>query len=159
MDNTVFLKVSGVQGQSPHHQHKGEFDVLSQNFSASHFASVEAGQSGFKGSTTLHDMQITTHLCEASVTMMKFCANGKTIPNVLLQAYRQAGDDLQLAYSIELKNAIVTHCSSNADGDSPTAHYAFNAEEMKYSFTEQTSTGGVGATTDVTFNQNTTKVS
>ncbi len=154
-----YMKVEGCTGDSQDKEHKGWFDVHSHHFGVHHFATVEVGGGGYKGKASIRDLQVTTNLCDATTSMMKFCANGKTIPKVTLEMWRQAGDSRVPLYKWEITNAIVTSYSNNADGDNPTSHYAFNGMEAKFTYTTQSTTGGAGPKIEGTYNQNTAKVS
>jgi type VI secretion system secreted protein Hcp len=139
-----FLEIDGTTFSSEDSKNKGKADVYDWQWGASHPASVKGGGAA-SGKTAFSSLHFTTNLDNGSTDMYLFCANGKTIPKATLSCFRESGDARIKYLEIKLEHVIVTGYSSST-GESPRGSYSLDFAKATVEFTEQTKSGGSGAT-------------
>src|SRR5207244_4213120 len=72
----MFLKIDGVEGESPDSSHGGEIQVLSWSWGESNSASVSFGGGQGTGKVNMQDMSFSAPMSKATPTLMLACAKG-----------------------------------------------------------------------------------
>jgi type VI secretion system secreted protein Hcp len=150
----VFLKLADVTGEAmDDHGHKDEIDVLAWSWGITQSGTTHAGSGSGGGKLNVHDISITKYVDNSTPTLMKFCANGKHIPDGKL-TLRKAGENPLEYVTIELTDIIITSMSTGGSGgeDRLTENVSINFAEFKYVYTKQEADGTAGAAPEVTVN-------
>lgn len=149
----MFLRIDGIQGESQNDKHKGWVDIESYSWGAVQSTNLALGSGGGVGKVQYKDLTVTANLDKATPAISHFLSSGKHIPKVELSLCKAGGQQMEY-YRITLENAMLTHVMHNAfhNSDSPKISYQFQAEQVKQSYWEQTTSGGKGAETQSGWN-------
>src|SRR5215472_8390845 len=90
----MFLKIDGVEGESPDGKHKGEIELLSFSYGATQPGSAGHGGGSGIGKVQVQDFHFSKYLDKASPKLFEFCATGKHTPKVVLTCRKAGGDSL-----------------------------------------------------------------
>jgi type VI secretion system secreted protein Hcp len=124
----AFIWFEGIAGESRDAQHMGWTEVssfqLQQIRSSAGVGSATGGAGG--GKVSFHDISITKHTDKSSPTLMKFCANGKHIPNATI-SMRKAGGTQQEYLVIKLQDVLVSSYRTSGAGAGMTETFTMNA--------------------------------
>jgi type VI secretion system secreted protein Hcp len=143
-----FIKISGIQGESNDHKHKGEIDVLAWSWGMSQAGSFGGQSGGGSGKVNVQDLSFTKYIDKSTPDLMLHCCNGKHIPDCTL-VVRKAGGDNPLEYlTIKMSDVLVSSVSTGGSGgeDRLTENVTLNFAKVNLDYKEQTAQGGVGAT-------------
>ena len=77
MSSDMFIKITGVKGESTDHKYKGEIDVLAWSWGMSNSGTFHAGSGGGAGKCNYQDISFTKYVDSSSPNLMLYCANGK----------------------------------------------------------------------------------
>ena len=125
----MFLKISGVEGESQDSKHKSEIDVLSFSWGVSN-ASRHGGTSrlGSTGKTAVSDFSIVKTLDSSSPRLFQACCTGEHLHDATL-TLRKAGGDQQEFYKVRLTDVLISSVrpAGSAGGD-------IGFEEVSFSF-------------------------
>jgi len=154
----MFLKIDGVEGESPDGKHKGEIELLSFSYGATQPGSAGHGGGSGIGKVQVSDFHFSKYLDKASPKLFEFCATGKHTPKVVLTC-RKAGGEQQEYLKLTLSEVIVSSIqNSGSGGDSlPTESVTLNFSKIEIEYKGQDEkgnlTGGVKAGWDLSKNQ------
>lgn len=142
----MFLKISGVDGESQDDKHGNEIDILAWSFGVSQSGSTHMGSGSGSGKAMFQDMSFTKWIDKASMPLMLFCANGKHIPEALL-TIRKAGEKPLEYYKVKMENLIVSSVSTGGSGgeDRLTENVTLNFAKVEFEYKEQTDKGAGAA--------------
>lgn len=105
--NDIFLKLSGVTGESLDHRHRDEIEVLRWEWSVSQMAGLHSGHGGGAGKATVGDLRFDHYLDRSSPTLLKYCLGGRHIANATLVVRAAGGTPLEYL-KIVMDDVIVT---------------------------------------------------
>jgi len=154
----MFLKIDGVEGESPDGKHKGEIELLSFSYGATQPGSAGHGGGSGIGKVQVQDFHFSKYLDKASPKLFEFCATGKHTPKVVLTC-RKAGGEQQEYLKLTLSEVIVSSIqNSGSGGDSlPTESVTLNFSKIEIEYKGQDEkgnlTGVVKAGWDLSKNQ------
>ncbi len=148
--SNIFLKLTGVDGESQESQHKNELEVFSYHEGLQNMASGGTGMGGGVGRVSYNDFTFTCKLEKAVPTLMKYCADHKVISEAKVSATKVGGSGKSYDYlQITMKNVRVSGVdiggSMNAEA-SVSVHVNF--EEIKTEYWTENAQGGQGASTN-----------
>jgi type VI secretion system secreted protein Hcp len=86
----MFLKLSGIEGESYDAKHKGEIDVLAWSWGMSNSGTTHTGGGGGAGKVNFQDLSFTKWVDLATTPLMLATAKGKHITKATL-VVRKAG--------------------------------------------------------------------
>lgn len=149
----MFLKLTGVKGESEDDKHKGENDVLAWSWGMSQSGTMHMGGGGGAGKANFQDLSVTKWVDSGTVTLMQHCSKGTHIPKGML-IVRKAGDKPLEYIKLEIKEIIVSSISTGGSGgeDRLTENVSLNFREWKMSYTPQTEAGAAGSAIEFGFN-------
>lgn len=149
----MFLKLTGIKGESEDAKHKGENDVLAWSWGMSQSGTMHVGGGGGAGKANFQDLSVTKWVDAGSVTLMQHCAKGTHIPDGML-IVRKAGDKPLEYIKMVIKEILVSSVSTGGSGgeDRLTENVSLNFREWKMTYTPQTATGGAGTAVEFGFN-------
>lgn len=146
----MFLKIEGadsgvVKGESDDKAKKDHIDVLAWSWGLSQSGNMHFGGGGGSGKANFQDLSITAWYENSTNTLMKMCATGEHLKEVVLTV-RKAGTK-QLEYIImTMKEAIITSVSTGGSGgeDKLTVNFSINFAEFEIKYTPQDAKGTLG---------------
>ena len=135
----MFLKISGIDGESTDHKHKDEIEVFSWSWGVSQTGSTGGGGGG-AGKAVPGQFIIVKSIDKASPLLMESCCTGKHIPDVTLTI---ASKKLQTDFfKIKLEDCLISSYQTgggSTGGAVPVDQVSFNFERMSI---EATGKGG-----------------
>jgi type VI secretion system secreted protein Hcp len=142
----MYMQVDGVSGESKDANHKGWTDILSYSWGANQPGSMVTGGGGGIGKVSFDDLQVVAYADKATPAILKFCANGKHIPQVQLSICKAGGSQVEYK-RITLTDVLVSALQQNASQNSEAVQisYRFQAAKVKQQYWEQTDQGGKGS--------------
>ena len=146
----MFLKLEGIESDSLDAAHENEIIVDSWSWGMVQSGTTHEGPGGGGGKVSGGDMSVAKKVDKATPAIMKHCCNGKHIPSGTL-TIRESGGDAPVEYlKIEMETIMITSYQtggSSDDQDRIEEHLTLNFQSYVTTFTEQTATGGAGAST------------
>lgn len=107
----MFLKLSGIEGESTSERHAGEIDIsgIEQSILA---PPTPSGASG-KGKANCPTVSLYKNLDKSTPTLMKYLASGKHIPQAVLTVAR-SGESQADYYIITMQEVFVTEVTQSS---------------------------------------------
>ena len=142
----MFLKLDGIDGESRDAKHKGEIEIESFSWGASHAgASSGAGGGGGAGKVSMHDFSFTTPVSKASPKLFLACASGQHIKTALLTV-RRSGEAQRDFLKVTMSDVRVSSWrqEGGAAPEAPQDQVALNFSKVQIAYTGQSPTGGPG---------------
>jgi len=113
----LFAKIDGIDGESTQKGHEGEIEIF--NFSETFRQSVSTTTGTGGGKFTPGPVVFSKLQGKASIGLLRACAKGQHIPQVVITAYRQGNDGKTSPfYKITLKEVFVSAINETSSGDS-----------------------------------------
>ena len=145
----AFLKIDGIEGESPDSKHGKEIQLLSFSFGADQPASSSLGGGSGAGKVNMHDLSIVKQVDKASPKLFVACCTGQHIKSAVLTS-RKAGGDQQDYMIVTLSDIIVSHVTTagqaaGTDG-LPTEQVALNFSKVNFEYKEQGADGTLKGT-------------
>ncbi len=140
----LFMKVTGIEGESEAEGHKKEIELLSWGFKAENPGSFQHGGGGGTGKVTLHNFDITKQMDAASANLFLFCANGKHIDKVVFTARKSGGGTTPEDFLIiTMEHCVIAHYSTGGGegGDVPTEDIKLNYAKIAIEYKQQQANG------------------
>lgn len=145
MAQDIFLKIDGIDGESPDSSHKNEIEVKSWGWLISQQSSMHAGSGGGAGKATVEDLTFEHLLDRASPNLMKYCLTGKHIDQAVLTIRKSGGTPLEYL-RITMSDVLVTRVQpsgSNSD-HGIVEHVGLSFAKVKQEYVVQNAQGGSG---------------
>jgi type VI secretion system secreted protein Hcp len=141
-----FLKIDGIDGESPDSKHKASIQLLSFSWGETNSGTFAAGGGGGGGKVQMQDFHFVMNVNKASPKLFLACANGEHIKKAVLTA-RKAGKDqqeyLKVTFSELLISSFQTSGSTDA-GNLPLDQISFNFAKVEMEYKEQKADGTLG---------------
>ncbi len=142
----MFLKIDGIEGESPDAKHKASLEIQSFSFGASQIGSFGSGGGGGAGKVNMQDFHFVINLGKHSPKLFENLCTGKHIPTATLTC-RKAGGEAQDYLKIKFSDCLISSyqvgCSSQG-GDLPMDQCSFNFTKIETEYKEQKKDGSVG---------------
>jgi type VI secretion system secreted protein Hcp len=152
MAQDIFLKLTGIEGESPDSGHKNEIEVLSWSWGITQESNMHTGSGGGAGKATVHDLIFEHFVDRASPNLSKYCLTGKPISEALLTVRKAGGSPLEYL-KIKMSEVIVSSVrpsgSSSEERIRETIGLSFSKVTEEY--VVQNAQGGSGGTVTATF--------
>jgi type VI secretion system secreted protein Hcp len=143
MAQDIFLKLNGIDGESPDVSHKNEIEVLSWSWGVTQESNMHAGSGGGAGKATVHDLVFEHYVDRASPNLIKYCLIGKPIVEAKLTVRKAGGNPLEYLI-ITMTEVIVSRV--NPAGDSTEERIretvALSFSKVKQEYVVQNAQGG-----------------
>jgi type VI secretion system secreted protein Hcp len=145
----AFLKIDGIEGESPDSKHGKEIQLLSFSFGADQPASSSLGGGSGAGKVNMHDLSIVKQVDKASPKLFVACCTGQHIKSAVLTS-RKAGGDQQDYMIVTLSDIIVSHVTTagqaaGTDG-LPNEQVSLNFSKVNFEYKEQGADGTLKGT-------------
>ncbi len=116
MSQDIFIKMTGIEGESLDSAHKNEVDVLSWQWKVYQEANMHTGSGGGAGKATVQDLEFLHFIDKASPNLLKYCLTGKHIPEVVLTVRKAGGEPIEYL-KITMSDVIVTMVAPYGQSD------------------------------------------
>lgn len=150
-----FLKIDGIDGESPDDKHKNEIQLESWSFSERQSGSAGYGGGHGAGKVQMQDFHFTMKVNKASPKLFLACATGEHIKKAVLTC-RKAGKEQQEYLSWTFSDLLISSYQTGGTGASdviPTDQISFNFTKVEVQYKEQkpdgTLAGAIKAAYDV----------
>jgi len=107
MAQDIFLKLTGIEGESQDATHAHEIEVLSWDWSVSQQSNMHLGSGGGAGKATVDDLTVEHYVDRASPNLVQYCLTGKHIPEAVLVMRKAGGAPLEYL-KITMEDVLVT---------------------------------------------------
>jgi type VI secretion system secreted protein Hcp len=145
MAQDIFLKIDGIDGESPDSSHKNEIEVKSWSWRVAQQSSMHSGSGGGAGKATVDDLEFEHHVDRASPNLMKYALTGKHIDQAVLVMRKAGGNPLEY-FKLTMSDVIVTQVQpsgSNSD-DGVREQVRLSFAKIKQEYVVQNAQGGSG---------------
>ena len=110
MAQDIFLKLTGISGESQDASHKDEIEVIRWDWGVSQQTNTHWGSGGGAGRGTASDLTFDHYVDRSSPNLMKYCLAGKHIDTATLVVRKAGGSPLEYL-KITMGDVIVTGVS------------------------------------------------
>jgi len=144
----MFLKITGIPGESKDSKHKDEIEIFSFSWALNQSGSLGSGGGGGAGKADFQDFSFAMPVSKASPKLFLACASGKHVPEATLTVRKAGGQQVEfLVY--KLGDCIVSTYQEGGEssGVVPNDAFSLNFAKIEISYKEQDLKGGVGAET------------
>jgi type VI secretion system secreted protein Hcp len=152
MAQDIFLKITGIDGESQDASHKNEIEVLSWGWGVSQKSSMHSGSGGGTGKATVRDL-VFEHLADrASPNLMKYCLTGKPIAEARLTVRKAGGKPLEYL-KITMTEVIVSavHPVGNSSEERIHEGVSLSFAKVTHEYVVQNPQGGSAGTVTASF--------
>lgn len=143
----MFLKITGVEGESEDKAHKGEIQILSWNWGESNSGSASFGSGHGTGKVNMQDFSFSSYMNKSTPTLMLACAAGTHFDTAILTCRKQ-GDVPQEYLKITFTDVIVSsyQTGQSSGGDElPVETFSLNFTKVQYEYKPQNKDGSLGS--------------
>lgn len=141
-----FLKVDGVEGESPDHKHKNEIQLESWSWGETQTGTHAFGSGGGAGKVSMQDFHFVMRVNKASPKLMLACATGQHVKEAVLTC-RKAGKEQQEFLKVKFTDLLVSsyQTGGSANGDViPLDQISLNFAKIEFEYKEQKADGTLG---------------
>ena len=141
-----FLKIAGIEGESPDSKHKNEIQLESWSWGETQQGGHAAGGGGGAGKVAMQDFHFVMKVNKATPKLMLACANGEHIKEAILSV-RKAGKEQQDYLKITLNDILVSsYQTGGSHGDVvPSDQISLNFSKIQFEYKEQKPDGTLGS--------------
>jgi type VI secretion system secreted protein Hcp len=147
----VYLHIDGIKGESTDERHKEWIECKSVSWGVEQPKSATSSTGGGHTAERCEhrDIVISKLADLASPILLQTCAAGRTIPKAKFEFMRADGQGERVKYfEIEIENVLIGAVSpSVSEGDILTEDVGFKFSKVRWKYTQQKITGGVGGNT------------
>lgn len=145
MAQDMFLKIDGIQGESPDDSHKDEIELLTWDWQLLQNANMHTGSGGGAGKATVKDLNFTHYVDRSSPNLMKYCLTGKHIGECVLTVRKAGGSPLEYL-KITMNDVVVTNVqpAGSKDDERIVENISLSFSKVKQEYTVQNAEGGSG---------------
>jgi type VI secretion system secreted protein Hcp len=147
----VYLHIDGIKGESTDERHKEWIECKSVSWGVEQPKSATSSTGGGHTAERCEhrDIVISKLADLASPILLQTCAAGRTIPKARFEFMRADGQGERVKYfEIEIENVLIGAVSpAVSEGDILTEDVGFKFSKVRWKYTQQKITGGVGGNT------------
>ncbi len=147
----VYLHIDGIKGESADDRHKDWIECKSVSWAVEQPRSATSSTGGGHTAERCehHDVVITKLADLASPILLQTCSAGRTIPKAKFEFMRADAQGERVKYfEIELDNVLIGAVSpSVSEGDILTEEVGFKFSKVRWKYTQQRISGGMGGNT------------
>ncbi|MFC0138986.1 Hcp family type VI secretion system effector [Erwinia mallotivora] len=107
MAQDIFIKLSGVEGESEDASHKGDIEVLNWKWVISQTSNMHSGSGGGAGKATIYDLHFEHYIDKSSPSLLQYCLSGKPVSQAIITQRKAGGSPLEYL-RITLQEIIIT---------------------------------------------------
>ena len=141
-----FLKIEGIEGESPDAKHKNEIDIESWSWGETNSGTHAYGGGGGAGKVSMNDFNFTMRVNKSSPKLILSCANGSHIKAAQLTC-RKAGKEQQEYLKVKFTDLLVSsYQTGGSSGDVvPVDQISLNFAKIEYEYYPQKEDGTLGS--------------
>jgi len=112
MAQDIFIKIDGIEGESPDDTHKNEIEVLAFQWKVLQESAMHAGSGGGAGKATVEDLEFEHYIDRSSPNLMKYCLTGKHVSEARLTVRKAGGSPfeyLKLVFNDVIVTAVMPY--------------------------------------------------
>ena len=147
----VYLHIDGIKGESADDRHKDWIECKSVSWAVEQPRSATSSTGGgHTAERCEHRDVVITKLADlASPILLQTCSAGRTIPKAKLEFMRADAQGERVKYfEIELDNVLIGAVSpSVSEGDILTEEVGIKFSKVRWKYTQQRISGGIGGNT------------
>ncbi|KQV45843.1 MULTISPECIES: type VI secretion system tube protein Hcp [unclassified Duganella] len=147
----VYLQIEGIKGESTDERHKDWIECKSVSWAVEQPRSATSSTGGgHTAERCEHRDVVITKLADlASPILLQTCSAGRTIPKAKLEFMRADAQGERVKYfEIELDNVLIGAVSpSVGEGEILTEEVGFKFSKVRWKYTQQRISGGMGGNT------------
>jgi type VI secretion system secreted protein Hcp len=140
-----FLKIDGIDGESPDAKHKSSIQLMSFSWGETNAGTFSAGGGGGAGKVQMQDFHFVMNVNKASPKLFLACANGEHIKKAILTA-RKAGKEQQEYLKVTFSDLLISSYQTSGSSEIPTDQISFNFAKVEIEYKEQKVDGTLGGT-------------
>ncbi|RQS10043.1 type VI secretion system tube protein Hcp [Burkholderia sp. Bp8998] len=147
MAQDIFLKLTGIRGESRDAAHPDEIEVLAWDWSADQTSTTRSGTGSIGGKCTANDLTIEHYVDRASPILMLHCLKGNHIENAILVARKTGRMPLEYL-KITLDDVLITRINSVANFNMarPREEVQLSFARIRQEYVVQNARGGSSGT-------------
>lgn len=145
MENDIFLKIQGIDGESQDESHINEIDVIDWTWKVTQQSNMMSGSGGGAAKASVSDLEFTHQLDKASPNLAKYCFTGKHVPEARL-VMRKAGGIPHEFMRITMYDVVISHVEPYVDANGAIECVRLSCARMKKEYILQNALGGTGGT-------------
>lgn len=141
-----FLKIDGIDGESPDKKHPGEIEIDSMSFGAVQHGTAARGGGSGAGKVSFSDFHFSKHVDKASPKLFLACASGEHLKKMTLTC-RKAGKEQQEYLKVVMEDCLVSSYSVGGSGHGgalPADSISINMSSCDFDYKEQKADGTLG---------------
>ena len=152
MSQDIFLKLTGITGESQDASHRDEIEVLDWEWEITQQSTMHAGSGGGAGKATVSDLTFDHYVDRASPNLLKYCLTGKHIDTATLVVRKAGGSPLEYL-TITMGDVIVTKVAPALTVTMSRAREAVSLAfaRVKQEYVIQNQQGGSGGTVSASY--------
>lgn len=147
----VYLQIDGIKGESADDRHKDWIECKSVSWGVHQPRSATASTGGGHTAERCehHDIVVSKLADLASPILLQTCSAGRTIPRAKFEFMRADAHGERVKYfEIEIENVLIAGVSPSVEeGDILAEEVGFKFSKVRWKYTQQKITGGVGGNT------------
>jgi type VI secretion system secreted protein Hcp len=144
MADDYFLRIDGIQGESPDPKHKDDIEVVSFGWELTNASNPVGGGGGGAARPQFKDFSFTMLINKASPHLFIACASGKHFTSASLTIRRAAKGELEYL-TIRFDDVIVTSFAEVGGGEAPEEAVSLGFRRIELEYRQQTPQGTLGA--------------
>jgi type VI secretion system secreted protein Hcp len=143
MAQDIFLKISGINGESNDSLHKGEIEISTFEWSVSQPANLHSGSGGGSGKATVGDLKLEHEIDRASPNLLKYCLTGKHIPEAVLVVRKAGGNPLEY-FKLTISDVMVVgvYMLAASGSSGVLEHFSLAFSKVSQEYVLQNAQGG-----------------
>ena len=140
-----FLKIDGIEGETPDAKHKNEIHLDSWSWGESNGGTMAHSGGGGAGKVAMSDFTYTSKLGKQSPKLALACADGSHIKKAILTC-RKAGKEQQEYYVVTLTDLLISSFQIGGHGGevSVIENVSLNFAKIEWDYKEQKIDGSLG---------------
>lgn len=149
-----FLKIDGIDGESPDSKHKGEIQLESWSWGETNQGTGHYGGGMGAGKVQMQDFHFSMKTNKASPKLFLACADGEHIKKAVLTC-RKAGKDQQEFLKVTFSDFIVSSYQTGGHSSAdviPIDQIALNFSKIEVEYKEQKPDGTLGGSVKTGYN-------
>jgi type VI secretion system secreted protein Hcp len=137
-----FLKIDGIEGESPDDKHKAEIELQGWSFGEQQTGTGSHGGGHGAGKVQMGDFNFTMLVNKASPKLFLACATGEHIKKAVLTC-RKAGKEQQEYLKWTFSDLLISsfQTGGSAGSDVPMDQISFNFAKVEVEYKEQKADG------------------
>ncbi|PCE30003.1 Hcp family type VI secretion system effector [Burkholderia ubonensis] len=143
MAQDIFLRLTGIAGESMDANHSNEIEVLTWYWSVSQQSNMHMGSGGGAGKCTVDDLTFEHYIDRATPNLVQYCLTGKHIERAVL-VMRKAGDAPLEYLAITMEDVLITQVKpvSNTNMRVPREEVRLSFARVRQEYVIQNFRGG-----------------